>query len=73
MTFSACKLDPTRFPNIASNFEFSNDNLREASRLRGTKVECTCDSGYDANNNGEATCAWGGEWDPPVRCNEPSK
>ena len=72
MTFLACKKNLRGIDNVASNFDFSNVNKRKGDFLLGTKVKYTCNSGYSANNGGEATCKSDGEWDPPVTCSIPS-
>ena len=72
MTFLGCVKDLSGIDNVASDFDFSNENVREGNYLLGTKVKYTCNSGFNANNDGEATCTLDGEWDPPVRCSIPS-
>ena len=71
MTFLACNKDLGGMDNVA-NFDFSNVNEKKGYYLLGTKVKYTCNSGFNANNDGEATCTLDGEWDPPVRCSIPS-
>ena len=69
MKFSACAKNLASFDNDES-FTYLNANKRRGDYLVGTEVNYSCNSGYEPNNSGEATCTFDGIWDPPVSCNE---